>query len=272
MGRRTRVGPLCALAVVGCVISALTVPAAAAGEASCTHENNKAKVRLEDDSSAAVSLAALVITMNGEPCGSATLLNTDEINVKDTSNGGSAAILIDLSGGQFSNGMTEIPFKINLRTGTRDVFGVSGSNGDDFIMLGSDGANLQDDPSAEIEFISSPDLGLVAGRDGADQICARGAHDTGETSNLVWGILGGSGADKLCGGNVLDVISGQGGGDRISGGRGPDVLRGKRGPDRLAGQGDNDHLYGGSGDDALLGGGGVDSCNGGSGNDQSSSC
>jgi Ca2+-binding RTX toxin-like protein len=249
------------------------VPAHAGGDESCTFENNKVKVRLLDDgSSAAVGISAGLITMNGTPCGTATILNTDEINVRDTSNGGSTGLIIDLSEGPFADGGTEIPFKIDLRTGTRDAFGVFGSKGNDFITLGQDGANLQDDGEAEVSFQSSPDIGLITARDGVDRVCARGAHGTGERSFLVWAMNGGRGADRLCGGGVTDFLSGSPGSDRIGGGPGGDVLRGKGGNDRLAGKSGNDQLFGNRGDDVLIGGSGIDDCRGGAGSDEISTC
>jgi Ca2+-binding RTX toxin-like protein len=273
-GRRRLRGMLGAGAL--CLLGTMSViPAHAGGDESCTFENNKVKVRLLDDgSSAAVTVALGKITMNGNPksCGAATVLNTDEINVRDTSNGGSTGFIIDLSGGQFSDGGTEIPFEIDLRTGTRDAFGVFGSVGNDFMTLGQDGANLQEDGEAEVSFQSSPDIGLIAAQDGVDRVCAGGAHGTGGRSFLVWAITGGRGADRLCGGGVTDFLSGSGGSDQIGGGPGGDVLRGKAGNDRLAGKSGNDRLFGNMGDDVLIGGRGIDICRGGEGSDQITSC
>lgn len=278
MDIRVKQGKRTLLLVATCALTLAAVGfcmphAAAGGEETCNYENNKAKVRLLDDgSSAVVSLTGPAITMNGSPCGLATLANTSEINVKDTSNGGSPGIIIDLSGGQFMDASGHIPFKIDLRTGTQDLFGVAGSTGDDFITLGSDGANLQDDAAGEVTFVSRPDIGIAATRDGEDRVCARGGAGTGETSFMLWGMSGGAGPDKMCGGGVTDIISGSGGDDRISGYLGGDVLRGKKGADRIAGQRGNDRLFSGGGPDALLGGIGIDRCRGGAGTDESSSC
>lgn len=258
--------------VIGCLAGLSLTPARAEHE-SCTFDGSKVRVRLfHDDSSAALSVLAGAITMNGDPCELATVINTDEINVRDTSNGGSTGIIIDLSGGHFSSGGAEIPFVINLRTGTRDTFGVIGESGDDFITFGRDGANLQDDGEAEVSFQSSPDAGLVAAQDGADRVCAKGGHGTGDKSPMLWAMSGGQGADKLCGGGGVNFLTGSGGADRLIGDDGPDVLRGRGGSDDLAGKRGNDRLFGGSGDDSLHGGRGIDHCRGGSGSDQLTSC
>jgi Ca2+-binding RTX toxin-like protein len=252
---------------------ALAVPAWGGAQTTCTYQGGIVRVRLLDDgSSSVIARTGAAITENGDLCGAATILNTNEINVRDMSNGGSTSFLIDLSGGDFSNGVNDISFQINLRTGTRDVFGVAGSDNTDFMTFGRDGANLQNDATAEVEFLSTPDLGIAAGRRGGDRICAKGDNGTGASSNVVWGIVASYGADVVCGGDSFDLISGGPGPDRIAGGAGPDNVRGNGGADRLAGQRAPDSLYGGAGDDELHGGGGRDLCRGGPGDDVENGC
>jgi Ca2+-binding RTX toxin-like protein len=257
---------------IGCLACLALTPAHADHE-SCIFENNKAKVRLlHDDSSAVLSLLGAAITMNGDPCGGATTATTDEINVRDTSNAGSTGVIIDLSGGQFVDGSDPIPFVIDLRTGTRDTFAVAGTSGDDFFTLGADGANLQQDTEAEISFQSSPDIGFIVPRDGADTASARGGRGTGDKSFIVWAMSGGDGPDELKGGGGSDFISGSAGADDLIGDLGNDVLRGRGGDDHLAGKRGNDRLFGNNGDDTLLGGPGIDDCAGGAGDDDLTSC
>jgi Ca2+-binding RTX toxin-like protein len=257
---------------IGCLTCLALTPAQAQDE-TCTFENNKAKVRLlDDDSSAVLSVVGAAITMNGNPCTGATLVTTTEINVRDTSNGGSTGIIIDLSGGHFSNGGNEIPIVIDLRTGTRDTFAVAGESGNDFFTLGADGANLQQDNEGEISFQSSPDIGFIVPQDGADTVSAKGGEGTGNKSFIVWAMSGGKGPDELKGGGGSDFISGSAGADDLVGDLGNDVLRGRGGNDRLAGKSGNDRLFGNNGNDTLLGGPGIDDCEGGAGDDDLTSC
>jgi Ca2+-binding RTX toxin-like protein len=262
---------------IGCLTCLALTPAHAQDE-TCTFEDNKAKVRLlDDDSSAVLSVVGVAITMNGNPCPGATTATVDEINVRDTSNAGSTGIIIDLSGGHFADGPDEIPFVIDLRTGTRDTFAVAGSSGDEFVTLGqnNDGdllGNLQQDSEAEISFDGRPDVGLIAPLAGVDRVSAKGGNDTGGKSFIVWAISGGAGADDLSGGGVTDFISGSAGGDELDGDGGGDVLRGRGGNDDLAGRSGNDRLFGNNGDDTLLGGPGIDTCEGGAGDDDLTSC
>ena len=249
----------------------------ARADATCNFESNKVKVRFSDDGDAGeITRVGVAIEFNGGACtgssGIATVLNTDEINVRDNSNGGSTSFFVDLSGGQFEDGSDEIPMKIDLRTGTRDVFGVAGSMSGDFMHFGSEGANLQDDADGEISFESSPDVGLAAGGDGGDKMCAAGGHGTGPEGFFLWGMTGGTGADIMCGSATTDVLSGQSGPDRIKGRSGGDILRGRGGDDRLVGRRGNDQLYGNKGADVLLGGPGIDTCKGGPGPNASQNC
>ncbi len=69
---------------------------------------------------------------------------------------------------------------------------------------------------------------------------------------------GTSGADRLTGTNLDDLLEGLGGND---------VLRGLRGDDKLLGGGGNDTLSGGDGDDKLVGSSGNDKLDGGKGFD-----
>jgi Ca2+-binding RTX toxin-like protein len=78
---------------------------------------------------------------------------------------------------------------------------------------------------------------------------------------------GGSGADKLYGGQGDDVLHGGSGSDILHGGTGDDRLHGGSGDDVLKGGQGDDRLHGGSGDDVLHGGSGSDVLHGGSGDD-----
>jgi RTX calcium-binding nonapeptide repeat (4 copies) len=64
-------------------------------------------------------------------------------------------------------------------------------------------------------------------------------------------VLGGSGPDRLVGGNKNDTILAGRGPDRLLGGRGADVLYGKPGRDLLDGGSGSDRIFGGAGKDLI---------------------
>jgi len=80
-------------------------------------------------------------------------------------------------------------------------------------------------------------------------------------------IRGTSGADRIAGLQIDDVIRASGGGDAVRGGRGDDRIHGGAGNDRLQGGSGNDRLQGNSGNDRLYGQAGHDLLRGGSGAD-----
>ncbi len=81
-------------------------------------------------------------------------------------------------------------------------------------------------------------------------------------------IVGGSGDDRLRGGETEEIIVGRRGEDTLRAGDGDDLARGGGGADRLAGQRGDDLLIGGPGADHLRGGGGADALRGGGGGDK----
>jgi hypothetical protein len=95
--------------------------------------------------------------------------------------------------------------------------------------------------------VPPPADGIVRGTSGADRI-------TGIQVDEV--IRAGTGHDTVWGGRGNDQIHGEGGGD---------LLHGQVGADKLVGGTGADGLYGGSGNDALSGGAGADLLGGGSG-------
>ncbi len=70
--------------------------------------------------------------------------------------------------------------------------------------------------------------------------------------------MGGSGSDRLYGGEDNDVLDGGSDADRMWGGAGRDLLLGAGGSDDLFGGLGSDTLEGGAGKDALSGGDGAD--------------
>ena len=87
---------------------------------------------------------------------------------------------------------------------------------------------------------------------------------------------GGSGADKIVGNGLANVLNGKDGddiiragseADEVSGGQGDDELNGQNGNDRIWGDAGKDILLGKNQNDILRGGGGRDVLKGGNGND-----
>lgn len=270
-------------ALLGCafVVNA-ALPVAAGGPSTCSFSGGEVRVELEqDDSSGTLTLdnlgVAILYNDDGppaaaEPCETATVSNTNKIVVEDVSDGGSSGIILDLLNGPFADGGAEIPIEIDLGSGPLDTFAVLGSTGADFWTFGSEGANLQQDSAAEIEFVRQPDLGLGSLRGGNDRACANGGRGTEITSQLTWLFSGGADDDRLCGGFVTDQLLGETGSDVLRGNGGIDTLKGGKDGDRLFGNASNDVLYGNEGSDELNGGPGSDVCKGGAGNDQKTHC
>lgn len=262
-------------------------PASAGGSSSCSFSAGEVYVELQqDDSSGVLSRNALgVITYQEEgqtaqPCGTATVLNTDTIKIEDTSAGGSTGIILDLSQGGFTDpGGGDIPIRVNLGTGALDTFGLVGGSDPDVWTFGANqrGAtrgNLQSDDSAEVKFVSEPDFGFGLSAAGADRACSLGSEARGipRKSLMGWVWIGGADADVLCGGVTSDRLVGQGGEDRLRGGGAGDVLKGGAEADKLKGGSSGDILRGARGNDTLKGGAGFDRCSGGPGADQEARC
>ena len=80
-------------------------------------------------------------------------------------------------------------------------------------------------------------------------------------------MLGGDGADVLCGNARSDIVAGGGGADWIHGGDGGELVLGGAGNDTLFGGSGSDVAVGGFGDDLLIGGDGRDEVAGQEGSD-----
>ena len=263
----------------------LPTPARAGGNSTCTFSSGRVYVNLQNDGSSGILQrnAGGVILYQAEgdaspqPCGLATVFTTDRIKVEDTSDDGGTAIFLDVSQGDFSDGIDDIPVRIDLGAGAIDAFGLIGGSGADHWTFGANRkgltrGNLQNNESAEIKFSSQPDFGFGASGAGNDRACSRGGGGIPRQSLIGWVWIGGGGADKLCGGLTSDRLVGRGGNDNLAGGRGGDTLKGGDGADALKGGASGDLLRGGPGPDNLRGGGGFDRCSGGPGADQEARC
>jgi serralysin len=76
----------------------------------------------------------------------------------------------------------------------------------------------------------------------------------GDTRSLIENVIGGTGADRIAGNVVNNMLQGGAGDDVLLGGGGNDRLIGGDGADALKGGAGRDALWGGAGDDIMTGG------------------
>jgi Ca2+-binding RTX toxin-like protein len=214
------------------------------------------------------------ITFEGTPCSDATVSNTDTINATGT--GGEDDFFVDIGGGLFAPGFTdegdgtsEIEIHVNGAGGDRDLVGADGGALSDFLVLGSDGFNLNADSDADVLFSETEFVGLF-GFEGNDTLTSRGGFGTGGPVRAV--LFGFQGNDRLLSGRKADILGGGFGRDVVKGGSGRDLINGGGGADKLFGQKGNDRLAGSGGNDRLVGGPGIDTCRQGAGRGPIRSC
>jgi len=211
-----------------------------------------------------------MITLDGFPCGAASLENTSRIRVKNE--GGSTTLRIDLSGGPFRSSTGAVPdWELDLGSGLDSVV-VSGGSGNDVIRLGGSSLQLAPSDSAATVTATGVDTWKLVGGSGSDDLSIS-RHTLSRNHGGIAMVEDGSGADTIQGG--AQVLAGEGN-DKITGddnanviwaGGGDDVVYGRGGDDEIQGNEGNDTLYGGTGDDQLNGGYGLDNVYGGDHND-----
>jgi Ca2+-binding RTX toxin-like protein len=125
-----------------------------------------------------------------------------------------------------------------------------------FYYLDSDLENLRLETAA-----TSSTVPIVAYGNALDNILSGGAGNNyvPVPGDLIYGLEGGDGNDKLYGQAGDDGLNGGLGNDTLEGGYGNDTLNGDDGNDYVRGGNGNDNLYGGNNNDTLTGGTGVDS-------------
>lgn len=185
--------------------------------------------------------------------------------------------------------------------GNDELFGnifsdtLHGGAGND-TLIGRDGGDLLNGGDGNDELIGSSHYDsdgratdTLNGGDGNDTLY--GAYYGGRDNYIMNGgtghdrlfggdradtLVGGDGNDKLTGNGGADILEGGAGVDTLDAGFGNDTLRGGDGDDFLFGRSDNDVLHGddghdilvgGTGDDSLIGNVGEDTLDGGRGND-----
>ena len=248
--------PAAIVAACGLVLLAIAPPAGAV--TSCAFVGSTVTVSMtavNDTGSLAVGTGANAgrIMLGAAACGAATTSNTDLIVV--TGNTAAESITLDLSGGAFAPGLTvegsgtsEIEFTVDLGSGVQDRITITGGPGNEAIVLGTLGIDLNADADVDVT-PTGVELGTVSGSGGADTVSGAGDATTGAASALQLTLNGDSGVDNLTGGD---------GDDTIAGGTGNNTLAGGAGDDAITGGGDDDTLTGGPGSDTLTAGLGND--------------
>jgi Ca2+-binding RTX toxin-like protein len=254
-----------ALATAPVVAAVGFLGAAPAGAAiSCTYTPGNHTVTVQmtaQGDNANVRVSAGAILVDGSPCGSATVENTNTVTAAGAA--GAQTLTIDESGGAFVHssgaGEREIKFSANLLTG-RDSVVVVGSPGDDIVRLGTGGINLDGDSDKDVTFGSVENVGIVDVLGGTNTLTANGGFGTSApwpaAMNITGGpdsdtIVGGTSDDSLLGGTGPDTIGGTAGNDHINGGDADDVITGGEDDDVITGEKGNDTIVGGPGNDAI---------------------
>jgi hypothetical protein len=154
----------------------------------CTYDDPTATVTgdLGPSESTVLAVASGAITDDGTACMTATVNNTDTIDVVGSGNGN--GLTIDLWGGAFGPGKTaespaadsEIEFSVGL--GTSGTLEVDGGSGTEAITLGEGGINLnatESTPDVDVTMVGAPTVSILGGG-GDDAISAGGGDGTGE--------------------------------------------------------------------------------------------
>ncbi len=230
------------------------------------------------------------INADNASCGVADVTNTETISI--TGGNGDDSLVVDLSGGEpFAPGVgdeltgPEIEIVVALQGGSNSLT-VSGSTGNDEIVLGAGGINLNPGEEAaaadaDVTFTGNLDRLAVTGNHGDDTIFAAGGLGTGGQSSLDLSLSGNEGDDDVTGGAGGDLIFGGDGDDVVEGGGGTDTadFSGAAGPvavDLRAGTAEGfgadtlsgvENVTGGSFDDVLAGDSEANLLEGGSGQD-----
>jgi Ca2+-binding RTX toxin-like protein len=272
-GARMRRRGLVSVVVFMCfVVGAGTLGVSrAAAAVTCSFASGTVTVAMDPGDSATIVVAGTAIEVNGAGCNGARVNTTTAVVVNGST--GSESVTIDLSGGAFVNGSTDIPFTLAMGANTPagDSLTIVGASTADDIVLGASGIDLTNDGSVDVTPGGVENFTVNSGG-GADTVSGAGSGATGAVFSTPLALNGGDGNDTLTGGSANDtmaggagddILNGADGADALSGGDGADTLNGGLGNDTLAGGAGNDTMSGGTGDDTLVGGPGDDAMDGG---------
>jgi hypothetical protein len=267
-----RLGVLIAVFVLAFAL--LAIPAVAA---TCLFAPPTVTVDVGAGETATIGRSGADITLNGAPCGGATVTTTETIAV--TATGVPTEIGIDLTGGPLAPGLTpeadgsEIEITINMPTGT-PTLRIVGSTGVDHIVAGESGINLNsDETTADVDVtITGAPVLVIDGGDGDDILSLAGGAGTG--TGRQGSLLGQAGNDLLLGGVAGSTFDGGLGtdevdytsatqlqsanlstGQAIHQGGGTDTLAGI---ENLTGSPGDDRIVGNGSDNVIDGGDGID--------------
>lgn len=239
--------------------------------------------------------SAGLVTINGIQCGDATVSNTRQIVVEESS-AGAQTLVLDFLTGQFANGRSGGPgWDIDLGGGT-DNLRVRGTAGADRYMAGANGLATNTDANIDVAYAGIESLVISLGPGNDSFSGAGGTTATGTALTSSISVFGGAGNDTLRGGAGADTLSGGEGNDIFSSGTDPDgadTFNGGVGTDTVdysartasvtvtidgvandgaVGEQDNvaidvENVTGGLGNDMITGGAGDNVLTGGAGND-----
>jgi Ca2+-binding RTX toxin-like protein len=223
--------PRVAAAAIGLALLALGLsgPVASAA-ASCSFAGATVTVTLTGGATAILVRQGNAIALDGSPCDTATVSNTDDV-VVDGSPSNPDDLTIDLSGGAFVPGATsedgdsdEIEFFVDLPGG--GTLRISGRDAADHVTIGGIGANLNADEAEadnDVELTGGARWELV-GVAGNDQLSIAGGAGTGAPVGNAT-VRGGTGDDAIRAALDGCVIAGEGGVDTLDYSAAPSAVR-----------------------------------------------
>ena len=254
------------LAVAGLLLL-VAVPATAQIEESCTYDPETGEVSavMSPGGEATLRVEGGQVRFGAvaEPCGNATVTNTDSISIEGAA-GTNETLVLDQRGGFFGPGATPEPntpeIEISTELGdTSDRVIVYGTEGDDFMAAGQSGFATSSDGDVDVTFSPNTFLLEVHLLGGNDHFDARGTGGAGLEFQGPVVATGGDGNETL--------IRGGSASDSLDGGVGNDVIESRASDDALDGGPGDDSLAAGDGNDVLIGGPGADTFIGGEGDD-----
>ena len=224
--------PSAAATLAVAVLIGSAVPASAGVPDPCSFAGGTLTITLPSGADGTLGRSDTAITLNGQPCGGATVSTTDSISITiDTG----TSITIDLSAGPFAPGATDEQdgsSEIEIDVATADqgakLLSVTGSPFADFLaaddLTGTLTLNTDEEvPDVDVTMEAAFDLFEIDGAGGADYIDV--AHTYGH-------VVGGEGNDIIGSiDNEEAQIDGEGGGDQVTfaGSPPPSICSGKRG-------------------------------------------